>query len=58
MNENQFNMLKKDMDSIKKLLALDLIRKGVDTTSIGKALGVSQGRVSQLLAQKSRKKDD
>jgi predicted transcriptional regulator len=55
MNEQQFNELKKDLEAVKKLLALGLIKQGVDTTSIGKALGVSQGRVSQVLGQKRTK---
>jgi len=55
MNEQQFNELKKDLEAVKKLLALGLIRQGVDLTSIGRALSVSQGRVSQMLGQKRTK---
>jgi predicted transcriptional regulator len=43
--------IKKDLEAIKHLLALQLKTNGVNVTVIGKAMNVSQGRVSQILGE-------
>jgi len=56
MEKEQFDAIKKDMDTLKKLLALGLQQQGVSVEAIGKAMSISKGRVSQLIAQKKYKK--
>ncbi|PKK83313.1 MAG: hypothetical protein CVT49_08920 [candidate division Zixibacteria bacterium HGW-Zixibacteria-1] len=51
-----FQDLKKELEAIKHLLALQLKNAGVNVTLIGKAMGISQGRVSQILGESKRKK--
>ncbi|NQU98996.1 hypothetical protein HQ533_06050 [Candidatus Woesearchaeota archaeon] len=49
MNEIQ---LKEELQDIKALIILALQKMKIDNTAIGKALGISKGRVSQLLDKK------
>lgn len=56
MEKEQFEAIKKDIDALKKLMALGLQQQGVGVEAIGKAMGISKGRVSQLIAQKKYKK--
>ena len=55
METAQFEGLKKELEAIKQLIALQLKKSGVDVATIGKAMGVSQGRVSQILGEKRTK---
>jgi DNA-directed RNA polymerase specialized sigma subunit len=56
MDEKQFKSIKEDLDAIKKLLALGLKQSNVDVKTIGKAMNISGGRVSQMVPQKKYKK--
>lgn len=56
MDTKQFESLKKELDAIKNLIALQLKKSGVDVTSIGNAMGISAGRVSQIFGEKKAKK--
>lgn len=51
MNE-EIKKLKEEMEDIKALIILALQKIEIDNTSIGKALGISKGRVSQILDKK------
>ncbi|MCD4739670.1 hypothetical protein K8R43_00605 [archaeon] len=46
---------KQALEDIKKLLMLLCAKNGATTGEIGAALGVSKGRVSQLIAVKTKK---
>jgi DNA-directed RNA polymerase specialized sigma subunit len=52
MEEKQFKKISEDLDSIKKLLILLLKKYEVKGDSIAMALGISEGRLSQILPQK------
>ena len=61
MDEREFTALRKDLDGIKKdleavkyLLALQLKTNGVNVALIAKAMKVSPGRVSQVLGERKR----
>jgi len=56
MNDKQFNELKEELISIKKLLVLGLQKSGIQGGAIASALGISQGRLSQIAATKKYKK--
>ncbi len=56
INHNDRSEELKELQAIKKLLARGLQNQGVGVEAIGKALGVSSGRVSQLMARKRYKK--
>ncbi len=56
MNEKQSDKLLEEIKTIKNLLVLSLQKAGVKGDLIAKALGVSQGRLSQMLATKKYKK--
>ena len=56
LDENQFKLLRSDMDSIKKLLVLLLKNSDIKGNMIAKAMGISQGRLSQIFPQKKYKK--
>ncbi|MDO8740355.1 MAG: hypothetical protein Q7J54_02135 [Candidatus Woesearchaeota archaeon] len=56
MDEKQFKKLSSDLDAIKKLLVLLLKKYEVKGDLIAKALGVSEGRLSQIFPQKKYKK--
>jgi predicted XRE-type DNA-binding protein len=55
MTDNQFKKLSKDIESTNKLLILLLRKFEVSDDSIAGALGVTQGRLSQILPQKIKK---
>ena len=57
MDKKQFVIIKKDIDSLKKLIALLLIESNVDKGSIARALEISPGRLTQILPYRKRKKD-
>jgi hypothetical protein len=57
MEAEQFNKLMQELKSIKNLLILNLQNAGAKGGLIAKALGVSPGRLSQMLATKRYKKD-
>jgi len=46
----------KELEQIKRLLVLQLIKDGVTATQIGKALGITQQRVSQMFPVSKLKK--
>lgn len=46
----------KELEQIKRLLVLQLIKDGVTATEIGKALGITQQRVSQMFPVSKLKK--
>lgn len=48
--------LKDELVAIKKLLVLGLQNSGIKGTHIAKALGISTGRLSQILPTKEYKK--
>jgi DNA-directed RNA polymerase specialized sigma subunit len=57
MNEKQFyEKLSTDLDAIKKLLVLMLKQKEVKGSLIAGALGISEGRLSQIFPQKKYRK--
>ncbi len=55
MNEQQFKKLSADLDAIKKLIVLMLKQKEVKGSAIASALGISEGRLSQIFPQKKYK---
>ncbi|MBI4147753.1 hypothetical protein HY490_00510 [Candidatus Woesearchaeota archaeon] len=56
MDDKQFRVLCEELQAIKNLLVLILRQKEVKGSLIAKALGVSEGRLSQLLPNKTYKK--
>lgn len=48
----EYQNLKQDMEDIKSLLILLLRANKVDNKDIAKALGMSEGRISQILDKK------
>lgn len=56
LDQNQLKLLRSDLDSIKKLLVLLLKNSDIKGDSIAKAMGISQGRLSQIFPQKKYKK--
>lgn len=57
MDSKQFDALRKDLEVIRNLLALQLKSSDVPVDSIGKAMGVSAGRVSQIIGESRSKKN-
>ena len=61
MDDKQFEVLRSELDDVKKLLALLLKHFGVKGDVIANALGISESRLSQMIPmkkyKKSRKKD-
>ena len=51
METRQFQILKKELEAVKNLLALQLKQYGTSVTAIGKAMGVTPGRLSQILGE-------
>jgi len=51
----EFEKMRKELESIKLLLALHLKNSDVKGDLIAKAMGISEGRLSQLLPQKNIK---
>ncbi len=58
MEEKQFKKLSSDLDAIKKLLVLMLKKDEVKGDLIAKAMGMSEGRLSQIFPQKKYKKGE
>lgn len=56
LDEKQLKLLRSDLDSIKKLLVLLLKNSDIKGSLIAKAMGISQGRLSQIFPQKKYKK--
>lgn len=56
MDEKQFNKLMDELKSIKNLLILNLQKTDVKGDLIAKAIGVSPGRLSQIMSTKKYKK--
>ena len=56
MDEKQSKKISNDLDVIKKLLALQLRTQNVRGDLIANALGVSEARLSQMIAPKKRGK--
>ena len=56
LDEKQLKLLRSDLDSIKKLLVLLLKNSEVKGDLIAKAMGISEGRLSQIFPQKKYKK--
>ena len=56
MEEKQFKKLMEELKAIKNLLVLSLQKTEVKGELIANALGISTGRLSQLLATKKYKK--
>lgn len=56
LDEKQLKLLRSDLDSIKKLLVLLLKNSDIKGNLIAKAMGISEGRLSQILSQKKYKK--
>jgi len=56
MDEKQFKRLLDEIKIMKNLLVLTLQNSNVKGELIARALGVSQGRLSQMLATKKYKK--
>ncbi len=56
MDEKQFKELKSELEAIKKLIVLSLQKSEIKGSLIAKALGISPGRLSQLMATKKHKK--
>ncbi len=59
MNDKQLEQIANELGGIKKLLILLLQQQDVKVEPIAKALGVSTGRVSQMVpTRKNKKKGD
>lgn len=58
MNDKQFDKVSDDLDAIKKLLVLMLKKAEVKGGLIAKAMGISEGRLSQIFPQKKYKKGE
>ena len=56
LDEKQLNLLRSDLDSIKKLLVLLLKNSDIKGNLIAKTMGISQGRLCQIFSQKKYKK--
>lgn len=56
MNDKQCEVLRKELEAIKRLLALLLKENNVRGNLIAKAMGVTGARLSQILPQKKYKK--
>lgn len=56
MDDQQFKKLLEEIKTIRNLLILDLQKKEVKGELIAKVLGISQGRLSQILSTKKYKK--
>lgn len=56
LDEKQLKLLRSDLDSIKKLLVLLLKNSDIKGNLIAKAMGISQGRLSQIFPQIKYKK--
>ena len=56
LSEKQLKLLRSDLNSIKNLLVLLLKSTEVKGSLIAKAMGVSEGRLSQIFPQKKYKK--
>jgi len=56
MEKNQFELLRKDLEAIKNLLALNAKQLKAKNVDVAKAMGVSPGRASQLIPTKTYKK--
>ena len=56
MKDKQAQELKEELIAIKKLLVLGLQKSGIQGAAIATALGISQGRLSQIAATKKYKK--
>jgi len=56
LDEKQLKLLRSDLESIKKLLVLLLKNSEVKGNLIAKAMGISEGRLSQIFSQKKYKK--
>jgi len=52
MSEKQKEKETQELENIRKLLMLLLFKMGASGEEIGRALGVSQGRVSQMMPAK------
>ena len=52
--KKELNGIKKDLEAIKLLIALQLKTNGVNVALIGRAMNVSQGRVSQVLGDSKK----
>ncbi|MFA4946339.1 MAG: hypothetical protein WC607_02235 [Candidatus Micrarchaeia archaeon] len=48
----------KELADIKKLFILNLMSAGVNSTDIAKTLGVTKGRLSQIVKRPSKKSTD
>jgi predicted transcriptional regulator len=55
MTDKKLDQIANDLSAIKKLLILLLQSKDVKGANIAKALGVSEGRVSQMASSKKYK---
>lgn len=56
LDEKQLKLLRSDLESIKKLLVLLLKNSEAKGSLIAKAMGISEGRLSQIFPQKKYKK--
>lgn len=56
MEEKEIEKLRKELEAIKKLLVLLLKKFEVKGDLIAKAIGISEGRLSQIFPQKKYKK--
>jgi len=56
LDDKQLRLLRSDLDSIKKLIVLLLKNSDIKGDLIAKAMGISQGRLSQIFPQKKYKK--
>jgi len=56
LDEKQLKLLRSDLESIKKLLVLLLKNSEVKGSLIAKAMGISEGRLSQIFPQRKYRK--
>jgi len=56
IEKKQFELLRKDFEALKNLLALNAKQLKAQNVDVAKAMGVSPGRASQLIPTKKYKK--
>ena len=56
MDEKQYKKLSSDLDILKKLLALLLRNQDVRGDAIANAMGITEGRLSQMISNNKKSK--
>ena len=56
MDEKQFKKISNDLDALKKLLALLLRKQDIRGDVIANAMGITEGRLSQMISNNKKSK--